>query len=252
MLSTPSVFAGIDPGAAHKSFTYALLDRELAVTALGEADAEELVQLLGEKPAVTVAINAPAHLNAGLVRRSMADVLAAGKQVRGAEIRLSEHELHQRGIPVSATAGRESACPEWVRIGLALYAALAARGFEPYPVDDCPHQVLETHPHAAFCTLLGRAPLPKPALEGRLQRQLVLYERGMRIRDPLDYFEELTRHKLLHGILPADVLYTPEQLDALAAAYTAWVGSQRPAELARLGALEEGFLYLPTALKEKY
>ncbi len=253
MLSADSVFAGIDPTAAHKSFTFAAIDRELNVVDLREAELDELVDYLGAKKAATVAINSPSHLNSGLVRSKMQEMVAGAHQLRGVDLRLSEHELRQRGIPVSGTAARESSCAEWVRVGLGLYSSLVARGFDYYPSDGCPHRLLETHPHAAFCALLGRAPLSRPSFEGRMQRQLVLYERGLRLRDPMDFLEEITRHKLLNGILPTEVLYSAEQLDALVAAYTAWVASEKTAELSRLGAREEGMVYLPVReLKEKY
>ncbi len=80
-----------------------------------------------------------------------------------------------------------------------------------------------------------------------MQRQLVLFERGVRIPDPMDFFEELTRHKLLNGILPSGLVYQPEQLDALVAAYTAWLAGERATELTRLGATEEGYVHLPVA-----
>lgn len=253
MLSGTPLFAGVDPTAAHKAFTYALLDRELRLVELAEAEAAELVELLANHAAVTVAVNAPSHLNTGLLRQSMQASNAAQHQLRGADMRLAEHELRQRGIPVSGTPGRPASCAAWVRIGLDLYSGLAARGFESYPADGCTHRMLETHPHAAFCGLLGRVPLPRPLLEGRLQRQLVLFEHGLRLRDPMDFFEEITRHRLLNGMMPADLLHTPEQLDALVAAFTAWAASVKTTELSSLGAAEEGPIYLPVAaLREKY
>src|SRR5512141_1934445 len=135
MLLADSIFAGVDPTAAHKSFTYAALDRELNVVALGEAEQDELLEFLGEEPAVSVAINAPSHLNTGLLRRNMESVVAGAHQLRGVDMRMAEHELRLRGIPVSGTGARESSCSAWVRIGLGLYGALAARGFEAYPSD---------------------------------------------------------------------------------------------------------------------
>ncbi|MGE5072964.1 MAG: DUF429 domain-containing protein [Anaerolineae bacterium] len=253
MLSSAIVYAGVDPTAAHKAFTYALLDRELNVLALDEGELEDVVDVLAGKDAVTVAINAPAQLNRGLLRQSRQEAGPAGHQLRGVDMRLGELELRQHGIPVSGTAGRESSCAGWVRAGLALYRGLTGRGFEPYPADACPHRVLETHPHAAFCALLERTPLSKPSTEGRLQRQLVLFDRGVGLRDPLEYFEEITRHKLLHGMLPVELLYTPEQLDALVAAYTAWVATEQPRDLGSVGTSEEGLIYLPVKeLKDKY
>ncbi len=253
MLSADSIFAGVDPTAAHKSFTVAVLDHDLNVLDLREAESEEVVDLLAAKKATTVAINAPSHLNAGIVRSRMQEAVGGAHQLRGVDLRVAEHELRQRGIPVSGTGARESSCAAWVRIGLGLYRSLAARGFDFYPSDGCPYRMLETHPHAAFCALLGRAPLSKPSFEGRMQRQLALYERGVRLRDPMDFLEEITRHKLLNGILPAELLYSPEQLDALVAAFTAWVASEKAGELSRLGAREEGVIHLPAReLKDKY
>jgi uncharacterized protein DUF429 len=253
MLSSDPVFAGVDPTAAHKAFTYALLDRELNVLALDEGELEDVLDLLAGQDTLTVAVNAPSRLNRGLLRQSRLESDPSGHQLRGVDMRVGEHELRQRGMPVSGTGSRESSCAGWVRAGLTLYRGLEARGFEHYPAEGCPRRILETHPHAAFCTLLERSPLSKPSTEGRLQRQLILFDRGLQLRDPMTYFEEITRHKLLHGTLPAELLYTPEQLDALVAAYTAWVASERVRDLISVGAPEEGLIYLPVKeLKDKY
>ncbi|MGE5073490.1 MAG: DUF429 domain-containing protein, partial [Anaerolineae bacterium] len=216
-------------------------------------DLDEVVDFLGRQPGAVVAINSPSHLNTGLVRQSAEKEVAGAHQLRGVDLRLAEHELRLRGIPVSGTPARESSCSGWVRVGLALYRKLADSGFEPYPAENCPQQFLETHPHAAFCALLGHIPLSKPSLEGRLQRQLVLFEHGVRLHDPMGFFEEITRHKLLNGLLPAEMVYLPEQLDALVAAYTAWLSIEKPAELSRVGARDEGYIHLPVpSLKELY
>jgi hypothetical protein len=112
---------------------------------------------------------------------------------------------------------------------------------------------LETNPHAVFCALLGQLPLPKPTLEGRLQRQLALHAQGADITDPMDFFEEITRHRFLRGILPMEYIYTSEELDALAAAFTAWCVLNRPDEVIAVGEKEEGQLILPVAeLREEY
>ena len=253
MLPPGTVFVGVDTTAAHASFTYAVLDRTLRVVALAEAELDQVVTFLCDQPGALVAINAPSRLNAGLIREAAERDAAGKRQVRGADVRVAEHELRDRGIMVSGTPAREASCAAWVRVGLNLYRRLNEADFEAYPAEDCPHQMLETHPHAAFCALIGRLPLAKPSLEGRLQRQLALFERGVRIHDPMDFFEEITRHKLLNGILPAEAVYLPEQLDALVAAYTAWLAAEKTSEISRLGADAEGWVYLPVPnLKERY
>ncbi len=251
MLLPGRVFVGVDTAAAHKAFSYAVLDRALNLVNLAEGELDEVVDYMCVREGAIVAINAPSHLNIGLVRDSGQKSVGGAHQLRGVDIRVAERELHARGILVSGTPSRETSCPGWVRIGLGLYRKLAEVGFELYPVEESRQQMLETHPHAAFCALIGRTPLSKPSLEGRMQRQLALFERGVRLHDPMDFFEEITRHKLLNGLMPADLVYQPEQLDALVAAYTAWLAVEKTAELTRLGADGEGYIYLPSEnLKE--
>jgi predicted RNase H-like nuclease len=49
------------------------------------------------------------------------------------------------------------------------------------------------------------------------------------------------------------VLYSPEQLDVLVAAYTAWLVANQPDEVIRVGDKDEGQMILPVKeLKAKY
>jgi hypothetical protein len=254
MLSTPTTFIGIDPTAALQPFTFAALDADCRLLALAAGELDEALAFFGRHEAATVAVNAPSAPNIGLVKKKLEaqnpmpghGSPGSGHHLpRGAEMRLAEYELRQRGILLSSTPGRAESCPEWMQLGFMLYHRLAGLGFVPYPAENAPRQWLETHPHAAFCALLGQAPLPKPSLEGRLQRQLALYELGVGVKDPMNFFEEITRRRLLKGILPLEVIHTPEQLDALAAAYTAYAAANHPEELLLVGAPEEGQIVLP-------
>ena len=174
-------------------------------------------------------------------------------RLRGVDMRMAEYELRQRGIAISTTPGREEMCPAWVQSGFALYRNMVEMGYKPYSSKAFPRQFLETHPHAAFCALLGQNPLPKPTLEGRLQRQLLLYEKGLGIKDPMDFFEEITRHRLLQGILPQELIHTSEQLDVLVTALTAFLAATKPEEVSLFGPASEGRILLPVReLKEKY
>jgi hypothetical protein len=253
MLFTPNAFIGIDPTAGRSPFTYAALDEERGLLALSEGDLEDVLTFVGNFPAATVAVNAPSKVNAGLVRKRLEKQALTPRSLRGADLRVAEADLRGRGISVGATPSREETCAGWVQLGFALYKRLAKMGFKPYAQDGAEHLWLETHPHACYTALLGQVPLPKPTLEGRLQRQIVLYDAGLRIKDPMDFFEEITRHRLRLGVMPMELIYHPEQLDALMAAYTAWVAAKRPQETTQLGAKEEGFIVLPVGeLKEKY
>ncbi len=230
------LFVGIDPTAAHKAFVYAALDRNLSLVTMAEGELGDVLAFLDTQTHVIVAINAPSSVSRGLVRLPSA---------RMGSMRQAEYELRRRGIPVGGTGKTEALCPPWVQLGFTLYRRLGEQGFRPYPAEGAARRWLETHPHACFCALLNRRPFHRASLEGRLQRALILYERGLQIRDPMDFFEEITRHRLLSGHLPLDLLPLPEQLDALVAAYTAWLAVQQPEKISRLGDAEEGQIVLP-------
>jgi predicted nuclease with RNAse H fold len=254
MNSNDTVYIGIDPTSGNKDFGYAILDGRLNLVALAAAEMEEMVALLAEQSSAYVAVNAPMRVNQGLVKRRLSGEHTGPRgAIRGADIRLVEYELRERGIAVAGTPAREEFCPAWMQLGFAIYQRLSAMGFKPYGTDGAACQVLETHPFACFCVLAESIPFPKPTLEGRLQRQLILNNKGLRINDAMDFFVEITRFKLMKGILPQGVLYLPEQLDVLVAAFTAWLSANRPNEVSRAGDKDEGQMLLPAReLKDKY
>ena len=253
MFFTDSIFVGIDPTSARKPFTYAALDRGLNLVALADGELEDVLSFLAGQKSASVAINAPSNVNSGLVRERMKQEMLTAHKIRGAEFRLAEYELREHGIAVSGTPARKEACPSWMQSGFDLYRKLEKIGFKKYSQEDALYQMLETHPHACFCVLAGQLPLSKPTLEGRLQRQLILHERGIRLKDPMVFFEEITRYKLMKGIFPVDLIYPPEMLDALVAAYTAWLTANQPNNISLIGDPQEGQIVLPVSgIKSKY
>lgn len=98
-----------------------------------------------------------------------------------------------------------------------------------------PKRWLETNAKDCFRTFSGHKMLPHRALEGRLQRTAILYEQGLPLTDPVDMFEEITRYKLIQGILPLDKLPASGELDALVAAYMAWTSINRPGRIVVTG-----------------
>ena len=248
-----SVSIGVDATSGHKAFTLAALDNELRLVLLTEAELDEALDFLREQPRATVALNAPSHVSTGVVRRRLERDGSGPHALRGAGIREAESNLHALGIAVGGTPSTEALCPAWVQSGFELYRRLSHLGYRAYPNDEAPRQWLETHPHAGFCVLLGRSPLPKPTLEGRLQRALALHERGLRIPDPMTFLEEITRHRVLNGLIPMEMVPQPCELDALVAAFTASLALSKPQDVTRLGNKQEGYIVLPAAeLKIKY
>ena len=250
-----ATFVGIDPTAGERPFVYAALDHERKLLALGEGSIDDVLAFTAGQRQALAAVCAPRQPNLGVmarpeVRQNLSASLHPGRWVN---FRLADYLLRQRNISIPQTAADEEHCPNWMRMGFLLHRRLRELGYQPYPQAGAERQCLEVYPHACYAALLGVLPFHKHTLEGRIQRQLALYEQDVGVPDAMRIFEEITRHRLLHGVLPIDNLYSPGELDALVAAYTAWRAAHEPNQVSLLGDEEEGQVVLPVAeLKERY
>jgi len=128
------------------------------------------------------------------------------------------------------------------RIYAGLKKKLAQAGFLPYLKKSALKQWVEMNSRDCFHGLAGRAPLPRRTFEGRIQRALILFEQGLRINDPMDFFEEITRHHVLMGAFPKEALHSASELDALVAAYAAWATIRQPVLVDVHGDKREGLM----------
>jgi hypothetical protein len=255
MLFSNATFIGIDPTAGQRPLSYAALDGDLSLLALGQGDIDEVLAFVAGQYAALVAVSAPRRPNQGVMDRSEVreNLSPPPRPGRWTNFRLAEYELWQHNLRIPRTPGEKEECPAWMQMGFTLFRRLESLKYQPYPQEDTGRQSLEVYPHACFAALLDRIPFAKDTLEGRLQRQLILFENKLDIPDPMRVFEEITRHRLLQGILPLDDLYPAEELDALIAAYTAWVAATQPEQVTLLGDSEEGQIVLPVSkLKNCY
>jgi predicted nuclease with RNAse H fold len=247
-----TICVGIDILTGRRPVTSVALDASMRLLAIGRGAIEDaLAYVAGLKQAV-VAINAPSHLNCGLASQAGAQPQLPGLPARrGRNLRRVELELLQQGVSVARTPDDEADCPEWMRRGFSLYRYLDELGYTLYvaPLDG--RQWIETHPDAAYWSLLEKPPVDGGLLEGRLQRQLLLFNQGLPVADPMDFFEEVTRHKVLQGTLPFQNTLSTGELNAWVAAYTAWLAAHRPEQLHRMGDPQEGQIFLPLPADEK-
>lgn len=241
-LMAATTFIGVNISSGWKPFTYAALDDDRHLLALGQCGLPEVLTYTTAQTHVLAGINAPP-------RPSL--LKAAGEAPLPArQMRQAEYTLRQRGVRLTRTPCDPDECPLWMQRGFAFYRHLEAQGFQPHPHPEAPRQWLETQAEAGYWALLGQPPLPARTLEGCLQRQLALYDLDLDIRDPMDYFEEITRFKLRRGMLPAGVVYSITELDAMLAALVAWFACHEPDRMVRVGDLQEGEIWLP-GLPEK-
>jgi hypothetical protein len=250
-----TTFIGIDPTAGRKPFVYAALDGDLHLLALGQGEMDEVLAFVAGQHQAAVAVCAPRRLNQRIMQREdvRQQLSPPPKPGRWTNFRLAEYLLRLHNISSPKTPSREKDCPNWMRMGFILFQRLEGLGYQAYPTENSDHVSLEVYPHACFTTLLGVAPFPKYTLEGRLQRQLALHEQKIAVSDPMRFFEEITRHRLLRGVLVDESIYSAGELDALVAAYTAWKAVRNPKEITCLGDPEEGQIVLPVnELKNRY
>lgn len=255
MFFTNMTFIGIDPTAGEKPIVYAAVDHELHLLALGQGELDDVLAFAAGQRQAALAVCGPKQPNLGLMKTESVreNLYPPPTPGRWENYRLADFLLRQRNLNIMPTPDDEKQCSNWMRVSFELFRRLREIGYETFPCPETDRCCMEVYPHAAFTALLEVIPFPKNTLEGRIQRQLALYLQDMEIPDPMKIFEEITRHRILKGILPLDDLFSPAELDALVAAYTAWKAASQPDYVTLIGDPEEGQIILPIpVLKNHY
>lgn len=243
-----SVFIGIDVCMGPKPVTFVALDLDEKALAIGVGDsADALAYAAGQSGRALVAVNAAARPNQGLLAREeiRRTFETPPPRYKWHQLRLVEYELQQAGVSVRLTPSSPAKSQSWVRRGFTLVEQLESLGYRPFPDEEAPRQWLETNADAAFWSLLHVTPLPAGTLEGRIQRQLVLADEKLDVPDAMDFFEEITRFKILKSSLPTKDIFSQPEINAWTAAHIAWLAANTPERTRRFGAPEEGVVFLP-------
>jgi len=246
MNGSSRTYVGVAINRQSRRFTFAALDYDKKLLSLNQGSLEEAAAYIAHLEKVWVGVNAPSELSQGLISEEQ----IAQKQPslfpgRAAQLRRVEYDLLSRGVAVTRTPGAGHRCPRWIRDGLAFYLQLGRSGLSRYLDEDCERQWVETNADVIFHALRVGTLFESGTLEGRLQRQLLLLEAGVDVPDSMDFFEEVTRHRLLRGILPFDKICGQVELEAIASAYLCWLAENRPESVTLLGALDEGQMLVP-------
>jgi hypothetical protein len=245
-------YLGIDIGIGPKPVTFVALDPDQQALAIGEGDVPDaLAYAAGQTAGALVAVNAAACPNKGRmtrpeVRRSLVPPPHKGKFKT---LRQVEYELFTAGIEIPETPASPDKSLPWVRRGFTLVEKLEAMGYQAFPCDGsepaCSRLWLVTNANAGFWSVLGVVPLEAGTLEGRIQRQLVLRDEQLEVPDAMDFFEEITRYKILKSNLPTQHIFSQPEINAWLAAHTAWLLANMPERIRKYGESEEGYIFLP-------
>lgn len=237
------VFIGVDVSSGQLPYTVAVLNVNGNLLALEKCSLEGAVKYTGGYRSVIVAVNSPRYLPGGkMADGSFRDnLIPPPAPDRFTDHRVAEYLMRVRKVRFSPTPLLADRTPTWINNGFRLYRLLEQT---LSPLEDG-RSIIEINSQACFQTFLGRMPFHKTSIEGRIQRQLILIDRGVKVHDPMAYYEEVTRHRILQGILPDAMLYLPRQLDAVAAALLASLSYQDPAATVRIGDDSDGWIILP-------
>jgi predicted nuclease with RNAse H fold len=248
------VYIGIDPAAGIRLSSYAVLDAQLKIVKMDRASIDDLITLAAGYPAAVCAVDAPIAPSKGLLadrdyRKRLG--LEPGRSTYK-NCRVCEYELRKRKIALYTTPKSPDQAPLWMKEGWRLYDGLRKADFVEYPRVGS-RRMLETYPYAIFMALVGKRPYSKSSIEGLLQRQLILFEEGVDVPDPMPHLEEWTRYRIKTGQIGRDNVLEHDSLDALAAAYTAYMVDREPRSIIALGDTAEGQIVLPVeSLKDVY
>jgi hypothetical protein len=247
MAFSPLAFIGINISSNRQMYTLAALDKELRLTALIQGEELEILGVCTGQSSALVTIGAPSSPNQGVmtrpeVRRQF-NLPKASNQ--WADLRQADYELYLKGIKTQRTPAPGEKTSGWMLRAFSLYQSLKNLEYVAFPDETAPRQWIESQAEAVFHILTGVEPFETGTLEGRLQRQLILHAVDMPVPDPMNFFEEVTRHRLLHSILPVEKLYSGAELNAMALAYVGWLAVKSPEKIIRLGDPGEGLITLP-------
>jgi hypothetical protein len=248
-LTLIGIYPAPQPGKGRGLLTWAALDKDLHLLALSQGTSDNLKAYASGQTAAVAAISAPRQPAMGLSQNaSQATLFPEPRPMKPIKGRVAEQQLREHNLGHPHTPVNLEQCPAWMRRGFKLFEMLTSIGFYDYPSESRSFQLMEVNPQATFTLLSGESPLPRNSLEGRLQRQLLLSDKEVDVPDPMRFFEEVTRYKLRGGILPLKDVYLPAELDALAAAFTAWLAITKPHSIMLYGDEREGQVVIPVGL----
>jgi hypothetical protein len=233
MGSTFSTFIGVDSSSRRKPFTFVALDPGRKLRVVGGGDAVDVLSYV-------------AGLNDALI--AFSPPWKGGHPLEGQPpvIRLPACRLGGlRQLPL-LSADQPVPCPSWISPSFNLLTRLQELGFLPFPQSDAsPRQWLEAPAETGYRALLNVEPFNAGILEGRIQRQLVLSDLELDVPDAMEFFEEVTRFRLLHSQLPYERVLPPPELNAWLAAATAWLAVNESDRIHAAGSPADGVVYFP-------
>lgn len=245
-----TTFIGIDVQAIQKPYFYYALNDSLEILACGHGRLGDVLAYLAGQASALVAVNGPICLvrpDSAPVQGGLFDIDQSNSD---GNQRTGDSALASRGFQPAIHLQEGKKVLLWVERSLELTAGIRQLGYEESNSGKS-RTFFETHSDAAYWLVTGSLPYDSRSLEGRLQRQLLLYEFGFTVKDPMTFLEEFTRYRLRTAQIPMGQVLPAHELRALMSAATAWLVDRRPEAVEHFGETCKGEIFLPRDFARK-
>ncbi len=241
MLFEEEVFIGVVINSNGRRFFWVALNKHKEILTFQKTSLEKLLVFIKSFPHVTIGLETPAIRSRH--GKSVISGLEFYSQPARSPLPAWQEIMENRNIHPPVISSRVK--PDFQAPGIAEFYRQAFM-FEHV-------NIIHVNAYCSLCCLLGQNPLPRSSLEGKIQRQLVLAEQGINLPDPMIYFEELTRFKLLHGVLPQKIILPLQEMNGLLCALTVWNTINQSESTLQIGNPPDSSITLPVPeLQEKY
>jgi len=241
MLFDEEVFIGLDINPSGRNQAWVAINTKKEVLTFQKTSLDKLLTFSKNIPRVMIGLETPATRSKN--GKPVLPGLEYSSQPAGWILPAWQENLENRNI--HPPAGGNHGNPKYQS---AEYAEFYRQVFMLDHIS-----IINVNAYSSLCCLLTHTPLPKSSLEGKIQRQLILLEQGINLPDPMVYFEELTRFKLLRCALPQKIILPLPELNTLFCAITAWKEKNEPENALQIGNPPDSCITLPVSeLQESY
>lgn len=214
------LFIGIDPAVQRNEYSMAVLDEERKVLALSTEKPRSVYAYLAGVTQGTVGINALARYQ-HRERTARLDPSDKPHFQSGAERR--------KHIPASNSP---TASPSTLnRKVVMLQEGIQRLGYSPIAKKGSSRRFFLSQADEVFQDIASGKLLAPSGDASRWQRQLLLLEQEIPLPDVMQYFEEVTRFRILQGTLSEDLVYQHPELNAILLAWLGWLVSFQSARI---------------------
>lgn len=237
-------FVGLDVNSRPPYYSAIAIDANGNYLLAINGNWEEIIETFRPYENILISINTPVRPNIGLLTQSKRKKHKPGKWP---DVRLIEYMLEEYGAPIYHTPKKKGNLLAAQQYGFQLIERIKIEGFHAYGIEQS-RCFCEVPAETAFWSIERKHLFDGQNFIGQIQRQLLLLELGINLPDPMAFFEEITRYKLLTGNAPLEMILETSILNAWINAFTAKRIKQNPSQVSTLGDPQEGLIYLPYKL----